>query len=208
MPIRVGILLIFGVMLLTACDAFNTMVDDAGTAAAVEQEGGDNDVAAPAEGVTNSETNTIAYNAPEWTDITLTNARTGEDFTLADFAGKAVFVEPMATWCSNCRAQLRILRDVTPQFSADEAVFVALSVENGLADNVLADYADRNNFDMTFAVVPPELLTQLVEQFGRTVSNPPSMPHFTIAPDGTLSGLSLGRHSAEEIVANVTALIS
>jgi hypothetical protein len=35
---------------------------------------------------------------PDWLTLPLTNARTGETFTLADFAGKTVFVHPMATW--------------------------------------------------------------------------------------------------------------
>lgn len=39
-----------------------------------------------------------AYNGPDWTRIALTDARTGSTFTLADFAGKTVFVHPMARW--------------------------------------------------------------------------------------------------------------
>jgi hypothetical protein len=35
---------------------------------------------------------------PDWLTMPLTNARSGETFTLADFAGKTVFVHPMATW--------------------------------------------------------------------------------------------------------------
>ncbi|KPK07150.1 MAG: hypothetical protein AMJ56_13680, partial [Anaerolineae bacterium SG8_19] len=45
----------------------------------------------------------VGADRPAWQQLTLTNARTGETFTLADFGGQTVFVEPMATWCSNCR---------------------------------------------------------------------------------------------------------
>src|SRR5215475_4612241 len=41
-----------------------------------------------------------------WHALPLVNARTGQAFTLADFAGKTVYVEPMATWCTNCRQQM------------------------------------------------------------------------------------------------------
>ena len=47
-----------------------------------------------------------AINLPTWQTLPLTNARTGETFTFADFAGKTVFVEPMATWCTNVTTQV------------------------------------------------------------------------------------------------------
>ncbi|HEX2907728.1 MAG TPA: hypothetical protein VHO69_12745 [Phototrophicaceae bacterium] len=37
---------------------------------------------------------------PAWQTLPLVNARTGETFTFADLAGKVIFVEPMATWCT------------------------------------------------------------------------------------------------------------
>jgi hypothetical protein len=33
-----------------------------------------------------------------WQSIPLRNARTGETFTFADFAGRTVYVHPMARW--------------------------------------------------------------------------------------------------------------
>lgn len=151
---------------------------------------------------------TTAYNAPAWTTLPLTNARTGETFTLADFAGQVVYVEPMATWCPNCRAQQRVVNGVIPQLDSDQYVFISLSVEPGLADSSLASYADQNGFQQLFVVATPDLTRALVDQFGRGVTTPPSTPHFTIAPDGAVSGLSTGSHSANSIVAEVTALAS
>src|SRR5689334_14222167 len=48
---------------------------------------------------------------PAWLSLPLANARTGEAFTLADLGGKTVYVEPMATWCTNCRQQMGTIRD-------------------------------------------------------------------------------------------------
>lgn len=155
-----------------------------------------------------AEAQTVAYNGPSWASLPLTNARTGEAFTLADFAGKVVFIEPMATWCPNCRAQQRVVDTVIPQLDADQYVFISMSVEPGLANDRLASYADQNGFDQLFTVATPELTSALVEQFGRGVTTPPSTPHFIIGPDGSLSALSTGRHAAESIVAEVTAFAS
>lgn len=148
----------------------------------------------------------VVYAGPDWARISLTDARSGESFTLADFAGKVVFVEPMATWCSNCRSQQREVRTILDRFSADEVVFLSLSVEIGLGTRVLSDYAATNDFQWRFAVANQELLNALVAQFGRSVATPPATPHFFIAPDGTVSALSTGMHNAarlEELIRTV-----
>ncbi|MAU08463.1 MAG: hypothetical protein CL607_01480 [Anaerolineaceae bacterium] len=140
------------------------------------------------------------YNGPDWTHIELVDARNGETFTLADFAGKTVYVEPMATWCSNCRSQLRRVRDAIPQLDSDQYVFIGISVESGLADSTLAEYTQTQEFDWPFAVAPDDMLQQMVDHYGRSITTPPSTPHFIISPDGTLSDLSTGSHSPEEII--------
>ena len=141
---------------------------------------------------------------PVWQTLPLTNAQTGETFTFADFAGQTVFVEPMATWCSNCRQQLGNVRSAREQLG-ENVIFVALSVETNISSADLAAYADENGFEWHFAVMTPELLGELVNAFGRTISNPPSTPHFVIRPDGTVSALSTGIESASEIVAQLQA---
>jgi thiol-disulfide isomerase/thioredoxin len=145
---------------------------------------------------------TAAYNAPEWTTLPVTNAITGETFTLADFAGKTVFVEPMATWCPNCRAQQQRVMQVQNQLNTDEVIFISLSIET-ISDEQLADYARQNDFTQEFVVGTPDLLNALVEQFGRSVISAPGTPHFIIAPDGSLSELSLGSKSVEALLQQV-----
>jgi thiol-disulfide isomerase/thioredoxin len=146
-----------------------------------------------------------AAQRPAWHNLTLTNARTGETFTLADFAGKVVSVEPMATWCTNCRRQQTTLSAIVPQYS-DDVVFISLSVGENVSNETLAAYADSAGFGWVFAVATPELLTALVEQFGRTVTAPPSTPHFYIAPDGTTTTLDTGFKSADEFVTRLNGL--
>ena len=142
-----------------------------------------------------------AAQLPAWQTLPLVDARTGQTFTLADFAGKTVYVEPMATWCTNCRQQMSVIRDqVRAQVDPEQVVFVGLSVETTLASETLATYTTTHGFDWTFAVMTPELLQELATQFGRTVTNPPAVPHFVISPDGTTSDLSTGFHSADKLL--------
>jgi cytochrome oxidase Cu insertion factor (SCO1/SenC/PrrC family) len=144
-----------------------------------------------------------AADRPAWQQLPLVNARTGESFTLADFAGKTVFVEPMATWCTNCRQQLNNVKAATATLADADVVFVALSVETNLDNASLAAYADANGFDWTFAVITPELLQELAALFGRTITNPPATPHFIIRPDGSTSDLITGIESAEQLISQL-----
>lgn len=140
------------------------------------------------------------YSAPDWTALPLTDVRTGESFTLADFAGKTVLVHGMATWCTTCHSAHENLRDNVVAQAGDDVVFVSLSVETGLADERLASYAADDGFDWTFAVVSPELLAELTREFGAAISTPPVRPHFIIGPDGTLSDMMRGQSSAESLL--------
>jgi thiol-disulfide isomerase/thioredoxin len=142
---------------------------------------------------------------PAWQTLPLTDARTGATFTFADFAGQTVFVEPMATWCTNCRAQLGNVRAAREQLAGQPVVFVALSVETNITAADLAAYANSNGFDWTFAVLTPEMLGALTNQFGFTINNPPSTPHFIIRPDGTATQLITGIEPATAIVEQINA---
>jgi len=139
---------------------------------------------------------------PDWQNLELTDAQTGESFTLASFEDKTVFVEPMATWCTNCRKQLNNVNSAIPE-AGEDVVFIALSVEGNLADDKLAEYATRQEFDMMFAVATPELLTALVEEFGRKITSPPSTPHFIIRPDGSTTELTTGIEAPEVLLAQI-----
>ena len=141
---------------------------------------------------------------PAWQNLELTDAATGGTFTLGGFEGKTVYVEPMATWCSNCRKQLGNVAEAKPE-AGDDVVFVALSVEGKLPNEALAQYAEKQGFDFTFAVATPELVQALVAAFGRPITSPPSTPHFIIRPDGTTTELATGFETPEALLAQLTS---
>jgi thiol-disulfide isomerase/thioredoxin len=140
---------------------------------------------------------------PAWQSLPLTDVRDGASFTLADFAGKTVYVEPMATWCTNCRMQLFNVQQARTSLSEADFVFVGLSVETNLDQASLAQYAQGFGFDWAFAVASPELLQSLVDEFGRAIINPPSTPHFIIRPDGTFGELVTGIDTADQLVSRL-----
>ena len=141
---------------------------------------------------------------PAWQSIALTDARSGETFTLADFAGKTVYVEPMATWCTNCRQQLNNVAEIHEQFG-DDVVFIGLSLETNLNPADLAVYAENQGYDWTFAVMTQEMLQSLADTYGRTITNAPSTPHFIIRADGSHTDLSTGIDSPDQLVQLIQA---
>lgn len=145
--------------------------------------------------------------APAWQTIELTDARTGEPFTLGSFSGKTVFVEPMATWCTNCRRQLGNVSEARAQLG-DDVVFIGLSLETNLSAADLAKYQADQGFDWTFAVMTPEMLQSLTDTFGRSITSAPSTPHFVIRPDGSYTDLVTGIEPADQIVNQIQAASS
>jgi cytochrome oxidase Cu insertion factor (SCO1/SenC/PrrC family) len=136
---------------------------------------------------------------PTWQTLPLIDANSGQTFTLSDLAGKTVFVEPMATWCTNCRQQLGNVAQIRQQFG-DDVVFIGLSLETNLNPADLAAYATNQGFDWTFAVMTPEMLQALADTFGRTITNAPSTPHFIIRANGSYTDLITGIDSPDQLV--------
>ena len=203
-------LLLLSVLLLTAACGSTNATEEAALATAIPQA----QVApttetqaevAPTTAPEAAASAPIAYNGADWTRIALTDARTGETFTFADFAGKTVFVHPMARWCTNCRSSQRRVRDeVFPQMDSNQFVFVSLTVETSDTAENMSVYANDNQFPWVFSVMTTDLLAALSSQLGASVSNPPTQPHFIIRPDGTVSGLMTGSTPSDDLIADLT----
>ena len=138
--------------------------------------------------------------------VELTDVRTGEPFTLWELASEhgPVLLEPMAIWCSSCRAQQR---QVVEAHAAGSFTSVSLDVDLSERPEDLAVYADREGFDWHFAMADPELYRALQERFDLAVTNPPSTPLIIVERDGTVRALEFGRgiRSAHELLAELGA---
>ena len=138
--------------------------------------------------------------------IVLTDVRSGETFTLGELAEASgpVLLEPMAVWCSNCRAQQQ---EVVRAHEAGDFASVSLDVDLSESPADLAAYADREGFDWHFATADVELYRMLQDRFGVAVTNPPSTPLIIIGPDGTVRPLEFGRgtRAADELLTELGA---
>lgn len=132
--------------------------------------------------------------------VVVTDVRSGEELTIGELAAEeTLLLEPMAVWCTSCRAQQH---EVVA--AHQEADFESLSLDVDLSESPedLAAYADREGFDWHFAMADAELYRLLQERFGVAVTNPPSTPIIVIERDGTVRPLEFGRgvRSAEELL--------
>ena len=134
--------------------------------------------------------------------VTLTDVRSGEEFTLGELAAeKPLLLETMAIWCTNCRAQQH---NVVAAHELADFHSLSLDVEPGEQPSELAAYADREGFDWHFAKADAQLAAQLRERFGTAVIVPPGMPKILFRTDGSIELIGLGElYSAEQVAAAV-----
>lgn len=133
----------------------------------------------------------------------LTDVRTGEHFTLADLAPQGpILVEPMAVWCTNCRAQMH---EVTRAHDAAHFVSVSLDVDLSETAQDLAAYADREGWNWRFAMADPDLYRLLQKNFGDAATYPPATPLIVIERDGTVRALDfgVGTRSPEQLLSEL-----
>lgn len=142
-----------------------------------------------------------AWTAEAWATGPLTDARTGQAFTLADLADRVVFVEPMAVWCTSCKAQQQTAREAMAGLDPAGVVWVALDVEPSEDAATLARYADDNQFPFTYAVAGADLSRDLADAFGAQVLTPPSTPVIVLAPDGRVTLTEFGHKDAARLQA-------
>ena len=138
--------------------------------------------------------------AHAWATATLTDVATGETFTIASLAGKPVFVEAMAIWCTNCRAQQGRFTEAFSRIPAGTAEYVVLTIDPSETADDLARYKADRGFTGHYAVAGKELSKALEAAFGPNVINAPSVPLIFISPSGEVT-FSTGSESVDEIVA-------
>jgi len=88
--------------------------------------------------------------APEFTIRTLD----GENVSLSDYRGKAVFLNFWASWCPPCRAEMPSIESLKHQMAGCDFVILAVSVDSGNQEKIIKKvqtYIDDNGF--TFEVL-------------------------------------------------------
>jgi len=133
-----------------------------------------------------------------WAQIELTDVRTGERFRIADFAGRVIVVEPMAVWCTNCKAQQR--EGAAMLGELPDLVWIALDIDPRESPDLLAGAAAERGHAFRWAIAPPELSRGLEADFGTIVLNPVPTPLILIGTDGRITLTEFGLKDATTLV--------
>jgi cytochrome oxidase Cu insertion factor (SCO1/SenC/PrrC family) len=130
---------------------------------------------------------------PDWFEMELIDAQTGESFTIHDYAGKVVLVETMAIWCPNCIVQGNEVRKLHQALgNPEELISVSLDVDLNEDQASLKEYASGYGFDWHFAVAPILVARALGNLYSAEYLNPPLSPMLIIDREGSVVELEYG----------------
>ena len=139
--------------------------------------------------------------SPAWFSTALTDARTGQAFSVNDFKGKVVLVETMAIWCSNClkqQGQVKALHEALGM--RDDFVSIGLDIDPNENIDALKGYVEGKGFDWYYAVSPADVSREIASLYGDQFLNPPSTPIVVIDRHGNAHPLPFGIKSADDLM--------
>ena len=146
---------------------------------------------------------------PAFFSVALKDVASGTGFTLADFKGKVVLLEPFAQWCPTCLAQQReVVRLRQLVGERQDFVTVGLDIDPNEDAAMLREYLTRHGFDWLYAVAPAEVSSEIGKLYGSQYLNPPSAPILLIDRQGVVHPLEAGRKSAESLLAELDPLLA
>ena len=138
---------------------------------------------------------------PTWFGVTLTNVRSGEDFTISDFKGRVVLVETLAMWCPKCKQQqMEVMALHEALGMNEEFVSVGLDIDHNENGADLKTYTEKNAFDWIYAIAPAEVSREIGNLYGDQFLNPTSTPMLLISREGEVHLLPFGIKSADELM--------
>ena len=146
--------------------------------------------------------------SPAWFGASLTDARTGQTFSINDFKGKVVLVETMAIWCSNCLKQQGQVKALHEQLGArDDFISIGLDIDPNENADALKSYVEGKGFDWLYAVPSAYVSREIASLYGDQFLNPPSTPIVVIDRHGEAHSLPFGIKSADDLLQAVQPLL-
>ena len=139
--------------------------------------------------------------SPTWFGASLTDARTGQVFSINDFQGKVVLVETMAIWCTNCLQQQGQVKALHAQLGArDDFISIGLDIDPNENTAALKTYVENKGFDWLYAVPSKDVSREIASLYGDQFLNPPSTPIVVIDRHGEAHPLHFGIKSADDLM--------
>lgn len=145
-------------------------------------------------------TDAASADTAAWLDVELTDAATGEVFTLASLSGEVVALEPMAIWCANCQHQQDNVRSVYDEVQDAGIRYISVGVDPNEDPKSLARYAERREYDWTFTQASTDFARQLADVFGPQILSPPSTPLILLDANGDVVVQTFGPHGPDELL--------
>ena len=142
---------------------------------------------------------TAALASRPWATATLTDVSNGQTFTIAGLAGRTIFVEAMAIWCTKCREQQLRFKEALGRIDPATVAYVVLTVDPGETAAELARYKRDRAFLGLYAVAGKDVSAALAKEFGSTVLNPPTVPLILVSATGDIR-FKTGGESVDEII--------
>lgn len=141
-----------------------------------------------------------AVETPDWFNASLTNAQTGEQFTINELEGKVILLETLAMWCSNCLKQQKEVKALHELLGErEDFVSIGLDIDPYEEAQTLKEYAESNQFTWIYVVAGAEVSREIGLLYGDQFLNPPSTPMFIIDRNGEVHPLPFGIKSAEDL---------
>jgi len=119
----------------------------------------------------------------------LEDVRTGETFRLTDF-DQPVLIQMFAIWCSKCDAQERTVDQL--RVNTDDFRMVSVNVDPNEDDAAVQEHADSNGYEWQWVTPPSAFTGSLADEFGNSITHPPSVPMVLLCPDGSYRRLERG----------------
>ena len=123
----------------------------------------------------------------------------GQPISLADYAGKPVWLTFGASWCPDCRTESP---DVEAMYQANKADgLVVLGVFINETASEVAQYAGRAGLTFPIAVDPNADIAAAYRSMGIPT-------HFFIGPDGKVREVRIGALSRDDMARSVAAIMN
>lgn len=138
-----------------------------------------------------------------WRTIELKDVNSQEVFKISDFSGEIVLLESFAVWCPTCTRQQKITKDFENQFP--NIITVSLDTDPNEDEARVLVHTRSNGFDWRYVVSPIDVTQSLVDEFGLSFVNAPSVPMVIVCSDGRAGKLPNGLKDINELRAAVAA---
>lgn len=139
--------------------------------------------------------------SPAWYSVSLTDAHTGQDFSIESLKGKVILVESMAVWCSKCLTQQGHVKTLHETLGhRDDFVSVGLDIDPNEDLDQLKFFVEAQGFDWLYAISPADVSRDLSSLYGAQFLNPPSTPIVVIDRHGEAHPMPFGIKNTEELL--------